>query len=546
MPYNYTKPTITPEQAKSTLVNFKDRKFRKYQEKTIEYITNSSKKFCIVRSPCGSGKSLIAMVSGLIYNECTYLVQSKFLQNQITGDFPEAVSIFGKNNYNCENNPPRSCDECLASKTQPCSYECPYKTAKQRALESKLKILNFSYYILECQYSGRFAGSKFAVIDEADSLSDVLTQQVSLIFTERSLYRLNLENGPKFKTSSAKDGINSWIDFANEALYKSKNIYEQLQLEINLMDSDNQDYKLQKIREMKHFIGIAERCEIFLKNVDKDWRMEEVPRQGSRQGQLIFKPIWITPELADSFMWNNSQKWVLLSATYPPISVLCKQLGIDIDDVEDRKIYDVPSTFNPENAPVYVWPVASLGADRMNTETPKIINAVKKILERHPNNRGLIHCVSYKLGKEIVNGVKSNRLILHDSSNRQEILDMFANKNKPIIDNKVLVSPSAERGIDLADDLCRFIIIIKAPFKYLGDKVVSARVHGGGEIGKLWYISDMMGNVEQMCGRGVRSKDDYCSIYLLDQKIEDIYTSKPSLWSNSFNKQISWEDNKLI
>jgi len=317
--------------------------------------------------------------------------------------------------------------------------------------------------------------------------------------------------------------------------------------EINSMDNSDPDGKLRKIREMKHFTHINEQCDIFLSSVDTDWKMEEIPRSGSRQGQLIFKPVWITPELSQAFIFRHSDSWTLLSATYPPLSVLCKQLGIDIDDVEGGKIYDVPSTFDSEKAPVYLWPVASLSSARMDVETPKIIKAVKKILKRHPGVRGLLHCVSYKLGNEIIKGVNSPRLIMHTSENRHDIINGFANKGQSSLsDDACLVSPSAERGLDFSDDLCRFIIVLKTPFKYLGDKVVNARLYGSGDIGKLWYRADAMTTIEQMAGRGVRSKDDYCSIYLLDQKTKDLYEASPSLWSLNFRNQISWADNELL
>ena len=538
---------ISPEQAKSKLTNFHDKKFRKYQEETINWIMNGTKKFRIVRASCGSGKSLIAMVCGVMAGSLTYLVGSKFLQVQITTDFPESVSMWGRSNYICSMDKSRTCDECLATESHPCETPCPYKIAKQNAIDAQYKILNFAYHISETRFAGRFSGAKFTIIDEADSLSDTLIQNVSLIFTERSLFRLGLQNGPSRKTITSKDGMNSWRDFGQEAKSKATKIADNIKVEIEEMNNSDPDAKLRKIREMKHFVHISEQCDTFLSSVDNEWKLEEIPRSGSRQGQLIFKPVWITPELSQQFMFKHSESWVLLSATYPPLPVLCKQLGIDIDDVEGGKIYDVPSTFDPAKAPVYMWPVASLSAPRMNTETPKIIKAVKKILNRHPGRRGLLHCVSYKLGNEIIKGVKSPRLIMHTSENRGEIINGFANKEESTLPHDAcLVSPSAERGLDFSDDLCRFVIIIKCPFKYLGDKVVNARLYASGSIGQLWYQSDAMITICQMAGRGVRSSNDYCSIYLLDEKINELYTKKPSLWDDNFRAQISWDENELL
>jgi len=540
-------PIYSPEEAKSFLTNFQSRPFREHQESTIDYIINATRKFKIIRAPCGAGKSLVAMTCGVMAGSLMYLVGSKFLQTQITNDFPNAVSMWGRANYRCASDQSRTCDECLATESHPCERACPYRSAKQKAIDAQFKVLNFQYMLSEVRFAGRFSGAPFTIIDEADSLSDTLIQNVSLIFTERSLFRLNLQDGPTRKTVTSKDGLESWREFGHEAKVRAMKIANDISAEVESMDNSDPDSKLRKIREMKHFIHISEQCDIFLSSVDTDWKMEEIPRSGSRQGQLVFKPVWITPELSQEFIFKHSPSWTLLSATYPPLPVLCKQLGIDIDDVEGGKIYDVPSTFDPEKAPVYLWPVASLSSSRMDTETPKIISAVKKILKRHPGVRGLLHCVSYKLGNEIIKGVGSPRLIMHTSENRHEIINGFANKGQSTLpDDACLVSPSAERGLDFSDDLCRFIVVLKAPYKYLGDKIVNARLYASGPVGKLWYVADMACCVEQMAGRGVRSKDDHCSIYLLDEKINEMYTKQPSLWSPNFRAQISWEENQLL
>jgi Rad3-related DNA helicase len=541
------KSIYTPEEAKSHLVNFMDKKFRKYQAETVSYIMDSTRKFKIVRAPCGSGKSLIAMVCGVMAGSLTYWVGSKFLQTQITNDFGNAVSMWGRNNYPCASDPTRNCDECLATETRPCQKACPYKQAKQKAIDAQYKILNFAYAFTEMRFAGRFSGAPFSVIDESDSLSDTLIQNVSLVFTERSLFRLGLTEGPSRKTVTSSDGLSSWKEFGKEAKSRSSNLANQITFEIESMDDSDPDQKLRKIREAKHFTHISEQCDTFLSSVDLDWKMEEIPRVGSRQAQLIFKPVWITPELSNEFIFKHSDSWTLLSATYPPLPVLCKQLGIDIDDVEGSKIYDVPSTFDPEKAPVYLWPVASLSASRMDTEVPKVISAVKKILDRHPGVRGLIHTVSYRLGQAIIDGVQSPRLIMHTSENRQDVINGFANKGKSYLpDDACLVSPSAERGLDFSDDLCRFVVCAKAPFKNLADKVTNARLYGSGPLGSLWYKSDMMCCLEQQSGRGVRSQNDYCSIYLLDEKINEVYMKQPSLWSENYRNQISWEPNQLL
>jgi ATP-dependent DNA helicase DinG len=540
---------LTPTEAKSRLSNFRDKPFRPHQSETIQWVMSGEKRFRIVKARTGFGKSLLAMVCGVMSGDLNYLVTSKYLQTQVTSDFPEVKSIWGRNNYTCQTDNSRTCDQCLATEQSPCGKPCLYKIAKKKALEAPYRTLNMQYFISEVLYAGRFSGKPFTVVDEADNLEKVLTSNIVLSFTERSLYRLGLVEGPSRKTVTSHDGLSSWMDFATEALNRSANVYKKIEREIESIGDDNSDdeYKLKKMREHKHFLQLNERCKLFLDNVDKNWKLEEIPRNGSRQGQLNFKPVWLTPELAEKFIWRHSNTWVLISATFPVLPVLCKQLGIDPDDIEDHEIHEVPSTFPPENSPVYLWPVANLTAKSMEAETPKIIEAVKTILSWYPNSRGLIHTVSYSLCDQIIKGVNSPRLVTHTSENRQDIINGYIDgfdKDDP--DNAVLISPSAERGLDLRDDLCRFIIICKNPFLSLGDKIVSARLFGSGAVGKLWYQSDAMTTIEQQAGRGMRSATDHVDTYILDEQVNRLYTQKPSLWSKSFSNCISWDENKLL
>jgi superfamily II DNA or RNA helicase len=84
---------MNPTEAKSQLSNYRDKKWREHQEEAISYIVNSDKRFVFLEAPTGSGKSLIAMTSGVLKSGVTYCVHSKVLQSQITTDFPGQISV---------------------------------------------------------------------------------------------------------------------------------------------------------------------------------------------------------------------------------------------------------------------------------------------------------------------------------------------------------------------------------------------------------------------------------------------------------------------
>ncbi len=80
-----------------------------------------------------------------------------------------------------------------------------------------------------------------------------------------------------------------------------------------------------------------------------------------------------------------------------------------------------------------------------------------------------------------------------------------------------------DEGVDFPDDLCRFQVIYKMPFPYLGDKQIMTRMKRDG----YWYAYKTVASLVQAYGRGMRNEDDYCNTYILDQ---DIYGVLRERW----------------
>jgi ATP-dependent DNA helicase DinG len=522
--------------AKDGFRNFTGEPFRKYQEEAIRFILESEKRFVILEAPTGSGKSLIAMVSGMAMGGMTYMVHSKMLQNQITESFPEAKSLFGRSNYQCMNKDGLTCAECTHTKRYPCQHKrtnCQYASEKKLLLAAKLKILNYDYYLSEVNYVGRLDSQPFIVIDEADNLENTLINFMTLIFTKYAMGRLGI-GMPERKTADSKLGIRPWVNFAEMAKYRAMGIIKKLGGEIEDFGEITQDYQVSKIKEYERLNGLLAKIALFLDNVDDSWMYQE-----AENGGISFRPLWVSEKMAERFMWGHGAvpcKWVLMSASLLPASILAKTLGIPSDEID---YLCVKSTFPVENRQIYVNPVANLTAKTMDIETPKLIDEISKILAKHPNEKGVIHSVSFKLAQKVYDGVNNPRLLIHDSKNRQEVLDEFlASKS-----NAVIISPSMDRGISLDMDLARFQIICKMPYLSLGDKITSTRVYGGG-VGNTWYQATAMLSVLQMCGRACRSEDDFSVCYVLDEQFKKVLLKSPRLLPFWFRDAIEFVYNE--
>ena len=145
---------------------------------------------------------------------------------------------------------------------------------------------------------------------------------------------------------------------------------------------------------------------------------------------------------------------------------------------------------------------------------PKIAKLIKDICESHSTEKGIIHTHTLDITKHIQKHLKGDRYLFRDSESKNDsILSKHSKSKEPT----VIVSPSMTFGIDLKDDLARFQIIVKAAYLPLGDN----RIKRLFDVDKDWYTDKMLISLVQACGRGIRSKDDHCTTYIIDQAITD-------------------------
>lgn len=99
-------------------------------------------------------------------------------------------------------------------------------------------------------------------------------------------------------------------------------------------------------------------------------------------------------------------------------------------------------------------------------------------------------------------------------------------------DKDVFFSTKTDRGIDLKDDLCRSIILLKYPMPNISEVVLKTMRNLLGESAFWEYINDMANrNMVQQCGRAVRHEDDWCEVYTLDAKV---LRQLPHFWRGDY------------
>lgn len=488
--------------------------YRPGQSEVIERVVESEAKFVIVSAPTGVGKSLIGMMSSHNYQPSTYMVSTKILQEQLVDDYPESVVMMGRNNYPCPRfaNFDLQADSCVK---RGCRFisSCPYESQKSEALQAKYRVLNLHYFLYAVNFAGNFSGQELVILDEADHIEKILVDFISLTLGKGArnyLQAHDLGNPERFTKPE------TWKPWAERCYKTAGSEARELEKYLKSTSAPNQE----AVRKFKSVSNLANKMQILHDYSDDTWIRYEL---GSN---IHYKPIWLTPELADRFLFRHARKFLFLSATFPEFSTYCRLIGIPQADSE---YIELPSPFPVENRKVYYEPVADMSYKAY--EINKLTNEIIRILDLHPDVKGIIHATSYKLRDHIM-AMLHPRLITHESGDKEQVLQEFMQSEEPL----VLVSPSIERGVSLNDDLARFCIIPKVPYQSTKDRVVSSRLHSGYK-GQEWYRADASQRIVQMAGRVVRSSTDHADTWILDSNFTRL-VQKPRYFPEWFRDSI--------
>ena len=508
--------------------------WRQGQYSTVLKILASKKFAFLLDSPTGTGKSLLgASIQAISGQKAVYLTSTKQLQDQLLKDFPYARMLMGRNNYPClmfmKEYPAVSAEQCVASTgKRQCKLQssCPYMKAKMAAMAAPLAILNYSYFIAETNFSKAEEGSGFAdrfvICDECDSIESHLMGFVQVEVTQRQIDRLKL-NPPKFKTKAE-----SWIEWAHiitpSVSHELRDIENLMAMSTAAAEKNTawstEDVAL--IKRHQEYSRLLSKLEFMKREVNMDsWVFLQA------EDAWTFKPVWIAKYAHNNF-WQYIDHCLCMSATILDPVQYAKNVGITSFDY-----LRLPSPFPKENRPIIYQPAADLTFKNMDAELPRLVVAIRAILEKHPSEKILIHTTSYKVKEYILGHMNSNRLISHNTKDRTQKLEEFKRSTRPL----ALVSPSMDRGIDLPDDLCRVVIVTKLPYPSLGDPQVKKRVYASKD-GDAWYAHHTISTLIQMCGRGVRSETDWCTIYILDKQFGVLYEKRKAMFPDWFREAV--------
>jgi ATP-dependent DNA helicase DinG len=519
--------------------------FRPGQLDAIEEILESLKRVpaVLLDAPTGIGKTAVGegvrRRSGVIPARAVYACTTKALQDQFLRSFPYADVIKGRSNYLTESgyldqfgNPllgskfswsSITCADCtFNSDTGSCRWctshaFCPYRVAKNKAIMGELAVVNTSYFITDSNMGpGSFADRELTIIDEADLIEQELLNHVEVVVTEKAMEEMWMLP-PTRKTVE-----NTWPEWVNEeALPKLDRYLERI------TKPWDEDANADDIKRWKKSYALYDRLQELAADIPNGGWVYD----GYDDGNVIFRPVFVG-KWGNRLLWPHGNKFLMMSSTILSGDLRAEEWGLS----KPHHLISLPSPFPAANRPVFVVPIADMSYS-YNKETNKqgwrdMVKGVRGVLRLHPDERVLVHTVSYELARYLVDHLADSGRPIHtytNSDGKAEALDDL--RRYP---NGVLVASSMGRGIDLPDDLCRVQIVTKIPNPNLADRRTKKRLRSQG--GRVWYRLQAIAELIQMTGRGVRSETDHAKTYILDTQFNEIWKSNflfPAWWKKA-------------
>ena len=540
---------------------------RDEQRRAIEFALDafeSGQKFVILELGTGCGKSATAVTiarymdaygnpvldsEGMPLSGSYVLTTQKVLQQQYVSDFGPGtgkgknllLSIKSAKNYTCNFYSDQSCAESrqilsqLGKKVTGTEFHkhcrgghCPYANDKQAFIESPISVTNFSYFFAETLHGKKLTPRNLLVIDECHNIESELGKFVEMTVSEKFAKEILKCKIPS-DLGEDQDKIFSWVLGTYAPALKKR--VRHLEKEISSKVEDGSIIQPEMTKQFDLMDKHLSKIKMFLESYSKDnWVVNLVyPRDDSRRAmrKFEFRSVDVS-RFSDPYLFKSGGYVLLLSATVVDKDVYCNSIGLTPSDVAYMRI---PSPFPAKNRPVHYIPAGTMSKNSIERTLPHMAEAVKMILDSHPNEKGVIHGVNFKICQYLIENIKTDRFLTHDSENRERVLQSHLDDPRPT----VLVSPSMMEGVDLSDDLSRFQILCKVPYPFLGDHVIRRRL----ETNRSWYSYQTIKSIIQCMGRSVRNETDYASSYILDSDWERFFQMNRHMFPPEFIESLT-------
>lgn len=292
--------------------------WRPYQRETVEWVLeqfDADTSIVSLDAPTGCGKSLVAVAASKLADlKSLYCVSTLQLQQQLANDFPGAIHIWGRQHYRCvrfsgnsrfsenEENGLTATD-CTHTRRAPCPKlnACPYRRQKAKALQARLAVVNYSFFLTEANNVGGFSGWPLAIFDEGDTCESELMKYVSTTITAAQLERCAI-SPPEYKTK-----LEAWLQWVKPARRNVASEVRQLEDQVKACIEVEKEPPLPLMHDLLNYTRLLSKLKKFESWVDETWILD------MRENRWEFKPTFVKKQ--GEMLWGHASKHIVMSAT---------------------------------------------------------------------------------------------------------------------------------------------------------------------------------------------------------------------------------------
>ena len=244
----------------------------------------------------------------------------------------------------------------------------------------------------------------------------------------------------------------------------------------------------------------------------------------------------LDPSLAIKPVVGNSAGTLIMSGTISPLPLFAEVLGL-----HGAKLRSYPAIQTSDKIKMTIDPrVTTTYRDRSPEMLLRIGETVSKALTSVPNG-ALVFFPQRDLMEKSLEAwthaglvtVTGGRPYLAGKPFFREGRDARMNQETVTRYKTAAVTPQGailtcvfrgrnSEGSNFPDEQCRGIILVGVPYANYGDPLVRAQIayydRRSMGLGNRWYTMDAFRAANQALGRGIRSRDDWCHYWLLDQR----------------------------
>lgn len=553
--------------------------YRQYQEEAYKQASKAlyerDKDVVILNLPTGVGKSGICTGLANQSDSAFLTTPMKSLRTQLEEDeiLRDHYNVLrARDDYICSKHrkgedEKRTCATCpvgRGAKEDTCRERgCEYWTAKEDSMAGDVATLTFAYLILDQMIPAHVEAEPTQRERDKDLIDTIGGQEMPQIsYQKRDLlvadeihkiedYVASLFAGttvspynlPRIVYGDLHKNVNDDDEKITDVLRdlfkleaRAKAVRSVAKMDSSKVELDDQEFTVtaediidanDKRDNEDIRAGIIDECDEFIRKFDhvrdeleagRDWvvTVEDANLDGKTLKKLELKPIDVDYFLK-RFVWSRANKIVLSTATMPfsndPERWL-RDLGLGDKSYE---CIQYPMPFEKENRPVETsTTVGKLSGSGMQDNWGQIVETMQRLSDNHAGEKGLIHTASYDRAQRLYDALgESNAYLSEREADTETEIEQWQASDKDMF-----LSPSCMDGVDLKDDMCRWQVLLKVPYPYAGDSRVSFKLDERNAWD--WYYESTALKLIQSVGRGVRSREDYCTYYVLDRCFNDV------------------------